>query len=60
MLPQKNFENLHTVVAILALLKQFLGDFQANHHCRNFRFRIVFFISKCNKTCMVSHICNSL
>ena len=31
MLPQKIFENLHTVVAILALSEQFLGKF-----CQNF------------------------
>ena len=27
MLPQKNFENLHTVVTILVLFEQFLGIF---------------------------------
>ena len=30
MLPQKNFENLRTVVAILALFEQFLGKFCSN------------------------------
>ena len=30
MLPRKIFENLHTVVAILALLEQFLGKFCLN------------------------------
>ena len=30
MLPRKVFENLHTVVAILALFEQFLGKFCVN------------------------------
>ena len=30
MLPRKIFENLHTVVAILALFEQFLGKFCLN------------------------------
>ena len=30
MLPRKNFENLHTAVAILALFEQFLGKFCLN------------------------------
>ena len=30
MLPRKMFENLHTVLAILALFKQFLGKFSLN------------------------------
>ena len=30
MLPRKIFENLHTVVAILVLLEQFLGKFSLN------------------------------
>ena len=30
MLPQKFFENLHTVVAILVLFEQFLGKFCLN------------------------------
>ena len=30
MLPQKIFENLHTVVAILVLFEQFLGKFCLN------------------------------
>ena len=30
MLPRKIFENLHSVVAILALFEQFLGEFCLN------------------------------
>ena len=36
MLPRKFFENLHTVVAVLAFYEQFLGKF-----CLNFLFLIL-------------------